>query len=543
MEEVNMRKNTLKIWDGGPAAKQTQKQGKSWNGFHLLFTASARRSAVLRSLWIWLLVGFAAGTAVAAASGAGAAGVVVGLLIAGLIYFGFRDEIYKKLYAPEHDRGRLYLPEGMTWEDAIQCIYRGFAHPDVDQLTNTPGDITFHSQKYGTYQLLNTEDGLKMHILSKPSKSGKKEYLYDVFCSTLFSQVIALLYPQLVSAAQVEEEKTAAKKLFKADKIPMLIELVLTAAIIVFAAIMFYNSFYSASARSHGISDSTMNAFTADATVGEICDAFFGKSEWDSFEQGGKTYVTCTGYGVNKSTKEKIRFVIYFEDDTDSFSIDHITYDGENLNMIEMLAFLQLLDDNYLEMHGQASSGGVLDQAMSEFDNALDEAFADSSSSVAASEPESEAAESYPEGYEDGDDTGGTEVAVGTNGEGFYSVLAGEISVELDSYVIGEMSESTKQYYLSYGSEFKDAWLDAMYTDVYEYSGKYGNLDAWSRFEKYIAFYGEATDYSDAWDLPQEFYDAYYGFDVDGATDDQAASHVDKVLQLAENCGASLQEW
>ena len=64
---------------------------------------------------------------------------------------------------------------------------------------------------------------------------------------------------------------------------------------------------------------------------------------------------------------------------------------------------------------------------------------------------------------------------VSTNGMDTYSELSGEISVDVNSYEFGEMLESTKEYYPSYGSDFKTAWLNAMYTDVYEYSGKYSN--------------------------------------------------------------------
>lgn len=88
------------------------------------------------------------------------------------------------------------MPEGMSWEEAVDRIRRGFANPDVEQVTDTADAMTFYSKKRGTYQLKNTADGLKMTILTKPSKSSKKEYLYAVFSSVLLSQVIAILYPE-----------------------------------------------------------------------------------------------------------------------------------------------------------------------------------------------------------------------------------------------------------------------------------------------------------------------------------------------------------
>ena len=109
------------------------------------------------------------GVVTGVATGAGAVSVLLGLLIAAVIYFGFRDDVYKKVYGPEHDRGHLPLPEGMSWEEAADRIRRGFDNPDVEQVTYTAEAMTFYSKKRGTYQLKNTADGLKMTILTKPS--------------------------------------------------------------------------------------------------------------------------------------------------------------------------------------------------------------------------------------------------------------------------------------------------------------------------------------------------------------------------------------
>ena len=61
----------------------------------------------------------------------------------------------KKYTGPEHDRGQLPLPEGMSWEEAVDRIRRGFANPDVEQVTDTADAMTFYSKKRGTYQLKN----------------------------------------------------------------------------------------------------------------------------------------------------------------------------------------------------------------------------------------------------------------------------------------------------------------------------------------------------------------------------------------------------
>lgn len=168
-------KERFEIYDGSAEAKKAKGKSKNLSGFHPLFTAAARRSIALDSLKIWLLLGFVVGVVTGVATGAGAVSVLLGLLIAAVIYFGFRDDVYKKVYGPEHDRGQLPLPEGMSWEEAVDRIRRGFANPDVEQVTDTADAMTFYSKKRGTYQLKNTADGLKMTILTKPSKSSSIE--------------------------------------------------------------------------------------------------------------------------------------------------------------------------------------------------------------------------------------------------------------------------------------------------------------------------------------------------------------------------------
>lgn len=128
-------------------------------------------------------------------------------------------------------------------------------------------------------------------------------------------------------------------------------------------------------------------------------------------------------------------------------------------------------------------------------------------------------------------------------GNTLYSELSGEISVDVNSYEFGEMPESTKEYYLSYGSDFKTAWLNAMYTDVYEYSGKYSNLDALSRFIEYLKFYDEATDYMEVEGMIQDLHEIWYDFDIETLTEEDAGVYVDRVIQMAEANGAEIQIW
>lgn len=180
--------------------------------------------------------------------------------------------------------------------------------------------------------------------------------------------------------------------------------------------------------------------------------------------------------------------------------------------------------------------------ALDELENALDDALADSSSSVSMAEPESE---TYTEDT-DSDNSAQTATrsdrkVVSTNGMDTYSELSGEISVDVSHYEIGEMPENVKEYYLSYGSDFDTAWLNALYTDVYEHSGKYSNQVAWERFTEYMVFYDEVVDYNNELAPAPALYDVYYTYDP--ATEEEAALCVDDVIQIAEENGAEIQIW
>ncbi len=213
---------------------------------------------------------------------------------------------------------------------------------------------------------------------------------------------------------------------------------------------------------------------------------------------------------------------------------------------------ISALNDSYRESHGLASSN-ALDGAFDELENALDDAFADSASSeaepesvsVAESVPYTETADAY-----DADDvfpaaTRFDEQVTSTNGMDTYSKLAGEISANHNGYE--ELTEEQREYFLSYGSYFQTAWLNAMYTDIYEDTGRYGNAVAWVDFVNYLYFYDEVTNYCAITDRIMEFQEIEFDFDdeydTDTVTDIQAASYVDEVIQTAEANGAELQIW
>ena len=525
-------KERFEIYDGSAEAKKAKGKSKNLSGFHPLFTASARRSIALDSLKIWLLLGFVVGVVTGVATGAGAVSVFLGLLIAAVIYFGFRDDVYKKVYGPEHDRGHLPLPEGMSWEEAVDRIRRGFANPDVEQVTDTADTMTFYSKKRGTYQLKNTADGLKMTILTKPSKSSKKEYLYAVFSSVLLSQVIAILYPEKISAEQVEEERAAVRKLFGAHKMPLVIELAITAAFVAFAAYVLYTTLYSDSARSKGVSDGYFSAFPAGTTVGEVLDGFFANGKWENYEQDGVTFVHYSGECVNTQTGEEIIMGIYFKLKEDkSFSIDRMTMDGETMNLLEQYAVLSKISDSY---HGIASSN-----ALDELENALDDALADSSSSVSMAEPESETVsvaesmvydepEEYTQNQTESDSTGY---------EIHQNSLAEDIYIYRGTYVSGAMTEEQKAEFRSYGENaFYSAWQDAMYSDVYRCWGRYGYLVAWEQFGDYLDFYEGIFGSERLKDYDSIYNNAPTGME----TGDEAGYYVDEVLALAEKNNADM---
>ena len=93
-------KELFEIYDGSAEAKKAKGKSKNLSGFHPLFTASARRSIALDALKIWLLLGFIVGIVTGVATDAGAVSALLGLLIAAVIYFGFRDDVYKKSIRP-----------------------------------------------------------------------------------------------------------------------------------------------------------------------------------------------------------------------------------------------------------------------------------------------------------------------------------------------------------------------------------------------------------------------------------------------------------
>ena len=532
-------KERFEIYDGSAEAKKAKGKSKNLSGFHPLFTAAARRSIALDSLKIWLLLGFVVGVVTGVATGAGAVSVLLGLLIAAVIYFGFRDDVYKKVYGPEHDRGQLPLPEGMSWEEAVDRIRRGFANPDVEQVTDTADAMTFYSKKRGTYQLKNTADGLKMTILTKPSKSSKKEYLYAVFSSVLLSQVIAILYPEKISAEQVEEEKAAVRKLFGAHKMPLLIELAITAAFVAFAVYMLYPVLYSDNARSKGVSDGYLSTFPAGATVGEVLDDFFANGTWENYEQDGVTFVHYSGECVSTQTGEKATVGIYFKvNDDGSFEIDRMTMDGETMNLLRQNITLSEISNSYCNDHGIASSN-ALEGSLDELENALSDALADSSSSVSMAEPESETVsvaestvydepEEYTQNQTESDSTGY---------EIHQNSLAEDIYISIGDYTSGNMTEEQKAEFRSYGENaFYSAWQDAMYSDVYRCWGRYGYLVAWEQFGDYLDFYEGIFGSERLKDYDSIYNDAPTGME----TDDEAGYYVEEVFALAEKNNADM---
>lgn len=526
----------MKIYDGSPAARQARKQAKTWNGFHLLLTRQTQSQLVLRTLWLPVLIVYLVCFVILAQwqDLSTPACLLISLLPAALGYVGFQDEVFKKFFNPGRDCGRLDLPAGMTWEQAVERIRYGFTDPYIERIASTDSTLTFCSQKRGTYQLQYTNEGLKMVILSKPSQRAKKAYLYNVYCNALLSQVIALLYPDRISAAQTAEERTQVEKLFKAYHLPMILEIVITVVFIAVMGTMFYLSTNSASARSLGISDSELNAFPDGATVGQVLDAFFVNGKWDNYKQDGVSFVSYSGEGVNKQTDEKVVIAIYFRcGDDDTFEIDHMTWNGENLGTFDMLSVLSVLNDNYIETVDQSSSNPLSDtidalDALSELENLFD--FDDTSDSISASSNTGNEAESLPAASSEAQ---APAVRQGT-APAHDKELSESISVDLSSYLDGSDAANSdlREYYRGYGEQaFFNAWQDAVYSDLYRMEGTDGYLSAWKRFRAYMSFYwfvfddseGLAADYGDIYTMPS----------LDPTTDDEAMPYVENVIELA----------
>lgn len=550
-------RETMKIYDGSAEAKNARKKAKSWNGFHLLLTAPARRAVMLSSLKIPMLIVFIVGLAAGIAAGAGVGfGLGFGAALALVIYMDYQNDVYKKLYSPERDQGVLTLPEGMTWEQAVEHIRHGFAHPDVEQVTDTPEDIIFHSKKRGTYQLKNTPDGLRMTILAKPSRSGKKEYLYAVFSSMLLSQVIALLYPEMISAAQVEEEKAQVNKLFRRHGLPMLIEWVIGIVLLAVMGWMLYMALYSDAARSKGLSEGHYSAFPAEATVGEVLDDFFVNGKWDNYEQSGATFVSYTGECADAQTGGTITMGFYFKLEEDgSFSMDRMTWNGDTMNLLEQYAVLSKISESYCQHHGIANSGSnPLDDALDSLDDILNDAASTTAESEgevestveSASEPEAETSAEEPD-TTDEEETGlitEDRKVHSTNGIDTYWELAGDISAFMGTYESGQMTEEDRAYFQSYSSKlFFTQWQNAMYTDVDEYHWKYGALVGWHEFVTYLNFYDDVASVNGLNLIPSEYYDVLYSVTLDPTTDDEAEPYVNEVVDIAENNGAEIQIW
>jgi hypothetical protein len=319
------------------------------------------------------------------------------------------------------------------------------------------------------------------------------------------------------------------------DKMPLVIELAITAAFVAFAAYVLYTTLYSDSARSKGISDSYLNLFPEEATVGEVLDGFFANGKWENYEQDGVTFVHYSGECVNTQTGEELIMGIYFKLKEDkSFSIDRMTMDGETMNLLEQYAVLSKISDSYCKDHGIASSN-----AFDELENALDDALADSSSSVSMAEPESETVsvaestvydepEEYTQNQTESDSTGY---------EIHQNSLAEDIYISIGDYTSGNMTEEQKAEFRSYGENaFYSAWQDAMYSDVYRCWGRYGYLVAWEQFGDYLDFYEGIFGSERLKDYDSIYNNAPTGME----TDDEDGYYVDEVLALAEKNNADM---
>ena len=356
-----MEQNTLKIWDGTENSREERKKVGGWDGFHVLYTERTQFLIVWECAWKKMIIVFFAMLVffllLRIAVHSIPRVVLLSAVVAVLYGLWNRDGVYTKMFDPSRDQGKLYLPEGMTWDAAVDVIRRGFAEAAVEQITDTADTVVFHSKKFGAYQLQNTEDGLKLSILSTPSKEDEKMPRYFLFSNMIYSQVIALLYPQMLSVSEVEQEKKAFYSYMKQKNIKKLLGVAVFIIVIAAAAAWYFNL---DSVKSCGVSDSEIDSFSADATIGEIFDAYFKDSKWDHYDQNGQTVVTYTGDKTLDNGTVK-RFTFYFLINTDdTFNLDHITCNGADLGWLETTIILNTLDENYTGTGETASADATM---------------------------------------------------------------------------------------------------------------------------------------------------------------------------------------
>ncbi|MFR9066115.1 MAG: hypothetical protein ACLVJH_03445 [Faecalibacterium prausnitzii] len=171
------RQNTMKILDKREEVWEEKKKSDGWNGYHVLFTETTQFLIIWEDMKKKLKIAYFATLAflilfVVCLGGAGIWNFIESALLSAVvpIIYGLfcRDDIYLKVFDPARDQGALYLPEEMTWEEAVDVIRRGFAAPEVEQITDTADTVVFHSKKYGAYQVQNTENGLKLQYFECP---------------------------------------------------------------------------------------------------------------------------------------------------------------------------------------------------------------------------------------------------------------------------------------------------------------------------------------------------------------------------------------
>lgn len=317
----------------------------------------------------------------------------------------------------------------------------------------------------------------------------------------------------------MEEEKAAVRKLFGAHKMPLLIELAITAAFVAFAVYMLYPALYSDNARSKGVSDGYLSTFPAGATVDEVLDDFFANGKWENYEQDGVTFVHYSGECVSTQTGEKVIVGIYFKlNDDSSFEIDRMTWNGETMNLLKQNEVLSEIGDSYCKDHGIASSNAI--------DNALNDV------PGAVSDPESVTEEpvtaSVNEVYAESNESAALMEEIMTAAREYY-----------ENDVLPE-SERTRFQSLD-KNELAIAWQDAMYTDIYECTSQADYARAWNRFVNYICFYAHIDGDTDKVSGYSDYYDVYMNGPVYAETDDEAEPYVDEVVKIAANNGAQIQ--
>ena len=124
----------------------------------------------------------------------------------------------------------------------------------------------------------------------------------------------------------------------------IIIGIILTIAFILFCVFAINDSGATDAIASKNISASYFTEYSSSKTIGEAFDDFFASPKWTSYKQGAHEYVDFSG-GCTYGDKTNAKMVITFALFNDSFQIERITIDGEEIPPIMHSDILYVIYD------------------------------------------------------------------------------------------------------------------------------------------------------------------------------------------------------